>query len=300
MPNFLPLSVRLFFVKFKKYLGYFFYHWILPLMMGEAPFRGKTSFIFWNESSGLKDADYSVVFSKRDYDLCIKDGVPAKKLFILNHPLIRENTKKFFEKTYFSNSLNKQKKYSKILTVMLPAERIGFKRSDYSLIPEKKTQENKVRIVTLVADILKGWKIFIKPYPYALDISEIKKIFEPISNWATVVEPLEPADKYIKMSDVILGVPPASTTLFTASLRSPKKIVLSLDLNNEFLGDIYKNFNGIKYINSEEKFIEVLNLISNNKYYQKSDIEKDSTFSDTNELLNYIYTQHLKNKQEIC
>ena len=82
MPGFLPFFLRLFFVKIKKYLGHFLYYWILPITAGEMPFPGKTSFVFWDTSPGLRDADYSAVFSKRDYDLSIKDGVSPRKVIL--------------------------------------------------------------------------------------------------------------------------------------------------------------------------------------------------------------------------
>lgn len=116
----------------------------------------------------------------------------------------------------------------------------------------------------------------------------------------TIVNPFEPADKYIEMSNVIVGIPPASNTLFTASLQCPEKIILFLDLKHEFLGDSYKDFNGIKYIDNEKEFIDVLNLIRDNKYCKKYGTESNSSFSDTNKLLDYIYTCHLRTKQKLC
>jgi len=289
MPNFLPFSIRLFLVKLKKYLGYFFYYWLLPLTVGEMPFRGKTSFAFWKISAGLRGADYSIVFSKREYNLCIKDGVPAKKLFILSHPLKRDTAQNFFKEAYFSNTLNKQGTNSKTLTVMWSDEKIGFNKNDYSLISKEEIEKNKIKIITLIVETLKEWRIFIKPHPSAQNVSEIKRIFEPISNYITVTNPSEPADKYIEMSNVIVGIPLSSTTLFTASLQCPEKIILSLDLNQEFLGDSYKDFNGIEYINNEDKFLNILKLIRDNKYQKKPKVQSESDFSNTIEMLNSLY-----------
>ena len=294
MPRFLPFPVRLFLVKMKKYIGHFFYYWILPITVGEMPFPGKTSFAFWDESSGLRDADYSTVFSKRDYDLCIKDGVKPEKLVVLGHPLEHKSAKNFFEKAYFSQ--NREKENSKTLTIMWPDEKIGFRRRDYSLISEEKMRENRVKTIKLIAEKLADWKIFIKPHPAVKNASEVKEFLGPIPNNVSIVEPRKPADKYIEMSSVIVGTSPPSTTLFTASKQNLKKIILSLNLNNEFLGDVYKDFNGIEYINNEEKFINVLNLIRDNKYYKKHSLGSDFDFSDANELLKYIYTRHLKAK----
>lgn len=304
MPDFLPLSVRLFFVKIKKYLGHFFYYWILPLIAGEMPFPGKTSFVFWDEGSGLRDADYSAVFSKRDYDLCVKEGVNPEKLFVIGHPLEHKATKEFFEKTYFSQNREKPTQTrqrggneaggenSRTLTIMWPDEKIGFKKGDYSLISGKEIQENRKKIVKLISEKLVDWKIFIKPHPAVRNTSEIKEFLGQVPNNVSIIEPSEPADKYIEMSSVIVGVPPPSTTLFTASKQNPKKIILSLNLNNEFLGDVYKNFDGIEYIDNEKRLIATLNLIKDDKYYKKHGADSNSDFSDTDELLNYLYAHH--------
>ena len=67
-------------------------------------------------------------------------------------------------------------------------------------------------------------------------------------------------------------MPPSSTTLFTASLQCPEKTILSLNLQDEFLGDYYKNFKNIEYINNWQKFIKVLKLIYNNQYHKNNRI----------------------------
>ena len=290
MPRFLPFAIRLFFVKAKKYLGHFLYYWILPVTAGEMPFPGKTSFVFWDTSPGMRDADYSAVFSKRDYDLCIKDGVSPEKLFVLGHPLEHKSTKKFFEKAYFLKNRKKPaqtrqrggneagEENPKTLTVMWPCENIGFKEQDHSFISEEKMRENRVKIIKLISEKLAGWKIFIKLHPDVKNVLEIKEFLGQISNNVLIVEPSEPADKYIEMSSVIVGIPSPSTALFTAYKQNPEKIILSLDLGNEFLGDVYKNFDGIKYINNEEKLVNVLKTIRGDKYqknYKRKEVAED-------------------------
>ena len=288
MPGFLSLSLRMFFVKMKKYLGHFFYYWILPLTAGELPFPGKTSFVFWDTSPGLRNADYSTVFSKRDYDICVKDGVNPKKLFVIGHPLEHKKTKEFFEKTYFSQS----KENPKTLTIMWPDENIGFSRENYALIPEEKIERNKIRIAKIFSEKLVGWKIFVKPHPLEKRVVKIKELLEGLSNVA-VVEPSEPADKYITMSQVIVGFSSPSTTLFTASLQAPEKIILYLDMNHELLGEAYKDFDGIEYIDKEKKLIQLLDSIKNGTYQKKQGSARKTDFAGAAELLNYIYAKRV-------
>jgi hypothetical protein len=246
---------------------------------------GKTSFVFWDESSGQRDADYATVFSKRDYDLCVKDGVKRGKLFVIGHPFEHESTKGFFEKAYFSQ--HKETQNQKTLTIMWSNEGVGFREQDRFPISKQEMRENRKRVVVLLAEKLADWKIFIKPHPSVGNISEAQKFFGKTPNNVSVVEPSDPADKYIEMSKVIVGMPLPSTTLFTAQKQHSEKIILSLNLNNEFLGDSYKDFDGIDYIDNEEKLVSVLDSIRENTYHQKQSMSSDFDFSDVNELLQY-------------
>ncbi len=287
-PSFLPFWLRFFFVKCRKYFGHFLYYWLLPLIVGEKPFFGKSSHILRRGQSGMRDADYQTVFSKRDYDIFLRDGVPAKKLYILSHPLARN--KEFFERIYL-NKLKKYKENAKIVSLMLPIDtEIGFRKNDYSLIPTEEREKNWIATVKLISEMLSGWKIYIKPHPGTKDINKIKGSLETISKNIKVVNPQEPADKYIAIADVIIELPlSASTALFTASLQRPEKPILSLDFLHEFLGDYYKDFEGIEYVDTEEKFINILESIRDNKYQKKPKTKLESEgFSNIIELLKHL------------
>ena len=244
MPRFLPFGIRMMLVKLKKWAGYALYHWIFPLSVGESPFFGKTSFLFWHESAGLRQADYAVVFSQRDYDICKRDGVDPQKLFVISHPLEHESTKKFFEKAYFSE--NRKKEDKKTVTIMWSEEKTGFREGDYSLISATDMRESRIKQVMLISEKLVDWKIFIKPHPAEKEVPQIKEFLGRISGDISVVNPSEPADAYIEKSDVIVGMPPPSTTLFTAQKQHPEMPIVHMNLIKEFLADAYKDFEGIE------------------------------------------------------
>ena len=294
-PSFLPLWFRLFLVKCRKYFGHFLFYWILPLTVGEKPFFGKSSCILRKGNSGMRDADYQIVFSKRDYNIYLNDGVPAEKLYILAHPLNRK-PRELFNKIYL-NKLKRYKKNERIVTLMLPEATIGFKRENCSLISKEEREKAWFAIVKLIKQVLPRWKIYIKPHPDTKNFDKIKESFESISENIEVVNPQEPADEYIEMGDVIVGLPlSASTTLFTASLQCPEKPIVALDLHHELLGDIYKDFEGIEYIDEERKLIGILNLISKNSYLKKYNYNKESKkelkekeFINTPTMLKYLF-----------
>lgn len=287
-PRLLPLPLRLFLVKCRKYFGHYVYYWILPLLVGEKPFFGRSSYILRHGKSGMRDTNYQTAFSKRDYDIYLKEGVPAEKLYILPHPLVKN--KEFFERAY----LNKFKKYKenvKIASLMLPGEiEFGFKKDDYSLISPEERGKNWIESIKLIPQILSGWKIYIKPHPDTKNFGQLKKSLELISKNIKVVNPQELADKYIEIADLIIGLPlSASTALFTASLQCPEKPIISLDFHHELLGDYYKDFEGIEYIDNKDRFVKTLKLICDNEYHKKVRAKLEpQEFSSAVELLEYL------------
>ena len=289
-PEFLPLFIRSFLVRCRKYAGHILYYWILPVSVGEEPFFGKSSYILRKGISGMRDTDYRIVFSKRDCDIHIKAGVPSERLYILSHPLER-NTKNFFKKVLLSK--DNHKITQKAATLLIPADEIGIRKKDHSLISKERRLKTRMEIVSLVSKALKGWKIYIKPHPNVKGFDEIKNAFESISDLVKVVDPSESSDKYIKISNAIVGLPKsASTVLLSASLLFPEKAILSLDFDKELTGDFYKDFKGIEYVDSEDGFIQTLDLIKNNKFHKKVRLEKENSqakeFSNFVDLLDFL------------
>jgi len=173
---------------------------------------------------------------------------------------------------------------------MWSAERTGFRQQDYSFISEKQMERSRAKMVQLIAKKLAGWEIFIKPYPSGFagkSASEIKESFTPVPKNVSVVDSSKSADEYIEMSNVIVGIS-ASTTLFTASMQCPEKIIISLNLNNELLGDSYKDFEGIDYIDTEEKLIRALDLIENGDYQKKENVAPRFDFTDVSEFISHL------------
>jgi len=296
-PSFLPFWLRFFLVKCRKYFGHFLYYWIFPIMVGEKPFFGKSSHILRKGISGMRDADYQIAFSERDYNVYFKNGVPDEKLYILAHPLSLQNTA-IFEKFQKADQGEKNKKDAKVISLILPnILEFGFRKADHSLITYKEREEVWNKIIKSIQKILPGYQIYVKPHPAIENIDHLRKILEQSSKNIKIADPQEPADKYIEISDIIIGLPlSVSTVLFTASLQCPEKPILSLDFFQEMIGDNYKNFDGIEYIDNEGNFIETLTLIRDNQFqkkYQKNTeekaIEKSKKFSNAVEMLERLF-----------
>jgi len=290
-PAYLPIWIRFSFVKFRKYFGHILYYWILPILNREFPFYGKESYILHKGHSGSRDSNYHVVLTKRDYGLYRKSGVSPDKLYILPHPLTRQ-ARLIFAKIISSENKKRCKKSRKVAVVMLPAEKIGFSRRDYSLIKKYKRIKVQTEVFEILIKILKSWKIVVKPHPLIKNYLDEKQRIESISSRIKVIDPSESANKYIDLGDIIIELPrAASTTLFSASLQYPRKAILALDLHNEFLGDFYKDFKGVEYIDNVEDLVTTLEKIRDNRYIKKpydADRPDLNCFSGTVELLEYF------------
>ena len=66
-----------------------------------------------------------------------------------------------------------------------------------------------------------------------------------------------------------------------------------MNLHSELLGDVYKDFDGIEYIDTEEQFIRALDTIRNETYQKKNNPTSNFDFADAAEFLNYVYEKRI-------
>lgn len=287
LPMWLPLSVRLFAVKCRKIAGHILCYWILPISIGQMPFAGKSSHILRTGNAGMRDADYSIVFSEAERQSFLGDGVSPGKLHILPHPLQRETRE--FLKTKFLNAKAPEGQQRRTVTLLLPGELLGFNKSSFDLIPAWQRQINRLEIVRIIAKTLSEWDIVIKPHPI------IKKeeliVFDNISKRIQIADPCESAERLIETSDAVIGFPrSASTALFTAAMQCPEKALISLDTDDEYLGDIFKDIDGIEYVCDKQEFIRILEDIKNNRYQKKNiAVQEEGSFSDTAAMIGNLW-----------
>lgn len=293
-PSFIPLRLRLFLARNRKHFGYFLYHWLLPILGGEAPFPGKASYILETTTTGMREADYQVVLSKHDYDIHRKSGVPKEKLIIIDHPITR-GTKKIFD-ILLQRHIKPNEKKKNIATLMLPSEiPIGFRRRNLSLISRKEYEKRWIEIVKLVSESLPGWEIYVKPHPMSENIDGLRDELMKISEKITVVSPRESAERYIEIADVVLGLPPsASTTLFVASIQNPNLPIISLDPDEELIGDFYKDSPRVDYVSSNKELLDKLSQIKNNTYLKRQNKLESGDFQSLVEFIEYALQQKTK------
>ena len=264
----LPLFLRLAFAVFKKSFAQIVYYWIFPVISGRAPFVGHESSILWNPAR-KKGADFYFVFSEKDNQVLENSGADTSNVFVLSHPL---------------TSCFLQDSKEKIITIMEDGKPYLVNRNNFSLISEQKRREYKKEVVKTVCDVLDGWTIYIKPHPKDND-KRIEQMKQDFAGIAEVVEPTESAEEYIKKSYITLDYV-AGMAVFSAILM--QKPVISIDWQEEFMADFYKDSEEVEYADSKEKLVSVLERIKKSVYKKEKKELKKQGFSSILDLLNYI------------
>lgn len=284
--NFLPFSFRIRLIQSKKLLQHILVYYVLPLLTGNLPFTSNSSFILGTGTAG-KGAHYQAVLSKRDYEIHLKDGVPEEKLLILSHPFLRN--RKLFN---LLSPVRRSGKKEKNVAVMVPSDiKVGFRKRDFFPIPMLKRRKEWRELVHLIQQSLPDWKIYLKPHPATKKMTDLERIFIKVPN-TTLLDPEIPAETPMANADLIVGLPlSTSTTLFTASLRWPDTPLISLDTEEEFMGDYYKNFPGIDYVATKNEFEEKLKLIGSGKYKKEVSKLTHEGFKNSIDLIQSICPQ---------
>lgn len=295
----LPIFVRdlkLAIVKIQQHLKELTDFWFIPLMMGTYPFYNKSLFHLGIEG-WVREFDYSVVFSDKEVKVEKLSGRAKDKIIMLSHPLLRKS-RDIFEKAYHLSKIKSVKTSQKSVTIMVDVNTYGHRRENFKIISESEYLNSRVKVINLVANILSDWKIFIKPHPTTKknNFSFLKDYFEKHTRNISVVDPMDPADKYIALSDVIIGFPTLSTSLLTTMYQDPGKIIIYADLFQEILADESKIYPLINTVESMEQLEHLLIGIRSNVYKQKKLELPKYQYQSTVDVLEKILTSQKNNK----
>jgi hypothetical protein len=252
-PHWMPRKVRILLARMRRHLKNIFFLIILPLSIGQKPLWRE---VHWNKNSNIHKQAVWTAWSNRERDIFNEEGVAFNNIHLLPHPMEEESIKDFFAKAY----INKYKKLQskKSITLLLPVF-FGFNRNNLKPISFKNRLKQWCEIVQLVHKIRQDCLLYIKPHPYLAEPNninyyfQIKQKLESIASCVLVTNPKESVEKYIKISDIIIGLPTSnSTALVSATVQAPKKLIISIDNHNDLLGDTFKDQSKIKYITNLE------------------------------------------------
>lgn len=279
-------ELKLNILKLQEHVNEILDYWIFPLLLGTYPFFHKSLFKY-GTYSWVREFDYTVFFSEKEAKLERSLGRRAEGIKILSHPLQRKS-RYFFEKAFDISPFN-HKRNKKGLTIMLNSDTFGHQREDLSLIPQEKYISGKISVINLILKILPSYKIYLKPHPVSdrKYFQSLNKLYGQIP-LVTITDPFEPADKYIEKSSVVVGFPPPSTTLYTATLQNGYRAVIYVDLHHELLGDAFKCCSDIEYIDSMKDLKDILTRIKSNKYSKIINIKPNTDTANAVDILEKI------------
>jgi hypothetical protein len=284
-PAWLPRVLRLALARSRRLLSQLVFYVLTPMMAGKAPFWGVNG-IYRLDYTKLLNADVSIVFTRANEAMLVSEGALADKITVLPHPM----------KTWLPQELRKsqgiripnvQKRGAKIITCFLDIEIHGaFARDTLEPISDKSLYASRIEIIKTIKLIMTDWEIRIKPHPMSGGGQNYKNVqheISQISDDVTWVSPDEPAENHILSSMAIIGFPPASAALYSATIMRSGIPIIMVDVKRELRGDGFVGVDGIVTVSSLRDFKEQIENIANgvwrldscdNEYYDCESLEQ--------------------------
>lgn len=251
-PAWLPQSLRLALARTRRQLSQFVCYMLTPLLAGRAPFWGVNG-IYRLDYTQLRNADVSVVFTRANQEMLVREGAPANKIRVISHPMKSRlpDEVKAVSGFYLPNI---RQVYTKVLTCFLDVRtHWGFTRNTLVPIPDEVLDNSKAEVIKIIVKNLPFWEVRIKPHPMSRSSKNYKTAQQKISQISDNViwiSPDEPAEDHILSSDVIIGFPPASAALYSAAIVRAGMPVFMVDINRELRGDGFIGVDGVVTVTS--------------------------------------------------
>lgn len=233
-------------------------HWwhyvIAPMLVGRCPFLGDSSCYLYKGRSAMRDGDYFILFGDRERNICLEDGLEAEKIVVIPHPLTWISNNNFKTKILNLNAGNYNKEEMDIVIFLDDLQYI-IDKSLSKIITTKEIFNMWRKIIEILSIKYPDKTIWIKPHPAQTDKNDSRGIVKEITcknSGVRSVDKNESAMDWLSRCKIIISE--VSTILYIASLLFDNKIIISLDLWNRYLGDIYKNVKNINYISSLKDF----------------------------------------------
>jgi len=254
----LSYSVALLLAKFIRYVKHIWHYYSAPLMIGESPFIEKSSAYLSKGRSGMRDGDCFIVFSKREKNICISDGLCVDKVEVLSHP-IEYIDRSMIEKLWaIKTATNAEQNKNKIVLILLPdiESLFSLHRETREIISSEKIYKSWTTIIATILNKYPNAIVWLKMHPGASVKSKfIVSLLKEFSRYKKIEIVSNAIDgmQYAVNADVIIGE--TSTLLYTVSRAFDNKEVISFDLLKRKLGDAYKGDRKIRYVKSIENYL---------------------------------------------
>jgi hypothetical protein len=256
----LPYFISLLLTKLIQHSRHIWHYYCAPLLAGERPFTGKSSAYLSKGRSGMRDGDCFVVFSEREKNICISDGLCADKIIILSHP-IESVDRSMIEELWNIKNANKTKQdKEKTVLILLPHVENDFcvERETGQIISKERIYESWETIMSSTLNKYPNAIVWLKMHPGAnLNSKTTKWLLKDFIRYRNIEIVSNDVDgmQYAVNADIIIGE--TSTLLYTVSRAFEDKDVISFDLLKRRLGDAYKGDRKICYVTDIGEFLSM-------------------------------------------
>lgn len=260
----LPLALRLGLARSRRFLSQFVYYILTPMLAGRSPFFGVNG-IYRLDYTRLRNADVSVVFTRANQEMLVRNGAPPDKIRVVPHPMKSglPNELKSVSGFYFPNE---QPESTKVLTCFLDIKKHwGFTRDTLEPIPDEVLYASRAEVIKTIVAALPGWEVRIKPHPTSQssqNYTAVQQAILQISGKVIWVSPDEPAEDHILSSNVILGFPPASAVLYSSAIMRVGMPIIMVDVNRELRGDGCIGVDGVVTVSSLRELKEQIKAVA--------------------------------------
>lgn len=252
----LPYPIALFIEKSIQHSRHIWHYYCAPVLAGDRPFRGKSSSYLSKGRSGMRDGDCFIVFSEREKNICVSDGLHADKIAVLPHP-IEYVDRSVITELWLKNTAETGQDKKKTVLILLPNVEDDFciKRETGRIIDRGEIYESWKAIMSSSLRKYPAAAFWLKLHPGAdLDGQFTQRLLKDFIGHRNVEIVPNDVDgmQYAVSADVIIGE--TSTLLYTVSRVFDDKEIISFDLLKRRLGDAYKGDRKIRYVTDIGEF----------------------------------------------
>lgn len=263
-PAWLPQSWRFTLACCRRSLAQFVYYILYPIVAGRYPFCGLNG-IYRLDYTRLGHADVSFVNTRDNQKMLVTCGAPADRIRVIPHPIKSGLPDELWKTSCFCSSKIKNG-YHRVLTCFIDIRpNWGFTRDNLDLIADEVLYASRAEVIETIVAALPGWEVRIKPHPMdqsSRNYKTVQQALSQVSDRIFWVSPDEPAEKHILSSDAIIGFPPASTSLYSATIMRPNMPILMVDVNHELLGDGFVGVDGVVTVSSLQELNEQMRAVA--------------------------------------
>ncbi|NKB21209.1 MAG: hypothetical protein GKS01_11990 [Alphaproteobacteria bacterium] len=184
----------------QRLMRHYWNYWLAPMLVGELPFRGKSSMFLRTGWWCKRDGDRVFVYEDAVKDYCLRDGLSKTRINLIAPPSSLDISQEFFDECYSPQGLIEK---SILLLVDWPNKSLGAEVN----VGAKLVEQTSI-IAHYLQRVLPDVPLLIKPHPSLMNevsfLGDLKTLLNDITN-AQIVDPQRNAIELISSSRMVIG-----------------------------------------------------------------------------------------------